>query len=248
MKKHNLEHVLFVILVLVILTQIIGLFSRVMMYGLYLTWFTIFIIFTIRLRSVGKFVIVFALLTVLIRIISIALPLSEDDLLIRITVVYLIIFVILLTYLRHPEVQAWEVLSTANDWHYLPIAVVGGFIFGVVVYSLAPSLSVITPTFTSAGVSIILIGFSSFVHALLFRGLVQNSTEKVSGPYKAVIYVAVLMGAMEIGIFPMIAVTIIILESLLAGLVYFKTRNLYIIFIWSFISNAYIYVIGGMFA
>jgi hypothetical protein len=249
MKDEDLLVLAGTIILIMLLSEIVCAYvSPAWGYVIYAIWFTIFLILTIRLRNPKKYPIIFILLAALIKIFNLAMPFTGQFFIIKVALIYIFIFIIQFLYFRNPDLHVKEVFMTLRHMDTGVFFAIFGLFFGMIRYAAVPDKANLITDSGTVGIiaGAILLTFISFCQVILMQGMIQNSLEAVFNINISLVIVSMLITSMEIGSGSIMLVMVAIVDNLVLGYLYFKTRNIYVASIARIVSNLYFYVLAPL--
>ena len=225
MKAKNIYLMLF----LLILTLLLGseiLVSMNELFGilLYAFWLLILLVLlsTAKFRYTPRnfFIALTALPT--IRLVSLLIPINDFSFIDKILVIYSIFFIISLIHIYNLKVSFKGLYKSKGFGYIFGVFIV--IVISLLKYVLTKPTNIVLPSYIGLGIII----FASFTHVLFFRGIIQNLSEKVFG-FKGIILTSLLISVMQVNYQSIVGIFFIFLSSTVLGLMYFESRNLYLI-------------------
>ena len=148
----------------------------------------------------------------------------------KINLVYLILFFLVTFYSVKFNINPG--FSKGNLW-MIPIVIVLSVILGFVGNFFF--------TFEKHPEFLFLLPLIAYSEEILFRGLIQNYSEKIYGVVASILFSSVLylIFSLSLGIF---AVIFIFIASLIIGIIYHFTKNIFLVIIMNFILHLFLFI------
>lgn len=181
----------------------------------------------------------------MIRIIGLSVPLMQVQALYWFPIIAIPLFAASFTLIRVQKLKRKDLgLNFGNIPVQLAIAS-SGFLLGFIEYkvlAVKPLISTFDPLMIIFAGIILLIS-TGFAEELLFRGILQQNTEKIFGSMFGLLYASLLFTSLHIGWHSIIDLIFVFAVSMFYGYMFQKTRSLFGITLSHGISNTTLFLI-----
>lgn len=181
----------------------------------------------------------------LIRILRLALPVTQANLLYLFFIISVLLFITSVTIIKVQKFNRKKVGLVLGNIPVQLIIALSGFLLGFIEYLILMPQPLI-PSFTLERVllaSIVLVISTGFAEELLFRGILQKNAENVLGNIYGVIYASLLFMVFHIGWYSSLDVLFVFGVSMFYGYIFQKTRSLLGITLSHGICNSVLYLV-----
>ncbi|MGF7119205.1 CPBP family intramembrane glutamic endopeptidase [Methanobacterium oryzae] len=181
----------------------------------------------------------------MIRIIGLSVPLMQVQALYWFPIIAIPLFAASFTLIR---VQKLKRKDLGLNFGNIPVQLViasSGFLLGFTEYkvlAVKPLISTFDPLMIIFAGTILLIS-TGFAEELLFRGILQQNTEKIFGSMFGLLYASLLFTSLHIGWHSIIDLIFVFAVSMFYGYMFQKTRSLFGITLSHGISNTTLFLI-----
>lgn len=181
----------------------------------------------------------------LIRILRLALPVTQANLLYLFFIISVLLFITSITIIKVQKFNRKKVGLVLGNIPVQLIIALSGFLLGFIEYMILMPQPLI-PSFTLERVllaSTVLVISTGFAEELLFRGIIQRNAENALGNIYGVVYPSILFMVFHIGWYSSLDVLFVFGVSMFYGYIFQKTRSLFGITLSHGICNSVLYLI-----
>ncbi|MFQ5891267.1 MAG: lysostaphin resistance A-like protein [Candidatus Methanofastidiosia archaeon] len=248
MEKNALTIIISLFLLTSEITFIKNLRLGLVLYSFLLAFLMLSLLYLKLERTLRKLLTVIMLLP-LTRIVSSAMPLSELNFQMRISLVYSIVFLSAFLIFYNLKISFSELGYSLRGFKFLPSVILLGSVLGFVEYHILKPEVVIEPvnTINVATALLVFIVFTGYVEEMIFRGMIQNLSEKIWRKEFALVFSNVLFGIMHIVWQSPVEIVFVFSVGMLLGIIFFYTRNLFLVSVIHGVLNFFLFVIWPMY-
>ncbi|WP_431061630.1 lysostaphin resistance A-like protein [Methanobacterium sp.] len=181
----------------------------------------------------------------MIRIIGLSVPLMQVQALYWFPIIALPLFAASITLIRVQKIKRKDLGLTLGNIPVQLLIASSGFLLGFIEYkvlAVKPLISTFDPLMILFAGSILLIS-TGFAEELLFRGILQQNTEKIFGPLFGLLYASLLFTSLHVGWKSGIDLIFVFAVSMFYGYMFQKTRSLFGVTLSHGISNTVLFLI-----
>ena len=221
---------------MLLLVEVIALFSKFTAALLYSFWLFILIIFLLRKKSDKNLHEFYIALTALpgIRIMQFAAPMSMLSYSYQILVIYSTLFIVSLMYARYMKINLFS-LHKIKSLQYLfllvPLAIIASLIGAI-----SGNLPILQINYSN----ILILLFASYTQALFLFGILQNKLQESAGKI-SIVLIALIPSLFLLAHANLVLITL--LANLIFSYIFYKTKNLNLILIPEIIINSLQFII-----